>query len=210
MTNNMNKSNESSFWTLTNIGVLVAVVLLISAIVTAFHQDQIEPEYDVNPNEPGTVPPSSSGNVALPSSLLEENFKLLNGESRKLADYAGKVVLIDIWATWCGPCRSSIPHLVELSSEYKNKGVEIIGLTTERDDPDVEYVREFSTQLKINYPIGWANPTLENGLKNGRDGIPQTIIVGRDGKVKYHMVGFHPQLSIPQMKAVLDEALGSD
>ena len=150
------------------------------------------------------------GTVALPASLLEENFKLLNGESRKLADYEGKVLLIDIWATWCGPCRQSIPHLVELAKEYKNKGVEIIGLTTERDDPDEQFVREFSAQLKINYPIGWANPTLESGLKNGRSGIPQTIIVGRDGKVKYHTVGFHPKLSIPEMKAVLDEALGSE
>ena len=196
----MDKSNNSSFWTLTKIGIINSVGLLLLVILPAFQKDQREPGDDI----------TSSGTVALPASLLEENFKLLNGESRKLADYEGKVLLIDIWATWCGPCRQSIPHLVELAKEYKNKGVEIIGLTTERDDPDVEYVREFSTQLKINYPIGWANPTLENGLKNGRDGIPQTIIVGRDGKVKYHMVGFHPQLSIPQMKAVLDEALGSD
>lgn len=206
----MHKSNESSFWTLTNIGILISVGLLLSAILSAFQQDQIDPENNPTLSEPGNISPSSSGTVALPAGLLEENFKLLNGESRKLADYAGKVLLIDIWATWCGPCRKSIPHLVELSAEYKNKGVEVIGLTTERDDPDEQFVREFSAQFKINYPIGWANPTLETGLKNGRSGIPQTIIVGRDGKVKYHMVGFHPQLSIPQMKAVLDEALGSE
>lgn len=205
----MDKSNNSSFWTLTKIGILISVGLLLLAILPAFQQDQREPGYDITMNEPGTVPPSSSGTVALPASLLEENFKLLNGESRKLADYEGKVLLIDIWATWCGPCRQSIPHLVELAKEYKNKGVEIIGLTTEQDDPDEQFVREFSAQLKINYPIGWANPTLESGLKNGRSGIPQTIIVGRDGKVKYHTVGFHPKL-IPEMKAVLDEALGSE
>jgi len=210
MTNNMNKSNEPSFWTLTNIGLLVAVALLISAIVTAFQKEEIESDNDVTLNEPVKLSPSSSVNVALPASLLEENFKLLNGESRKLADYEGKVLLIDIWATWCGPCRQEIPHLVELAAEYKNKGVEVIGLTTERDDPDEQYVREFSNELKINYQIGWANPTLETGLKNGRNGIPQTIIVGRDGKVKYHMVGFHPKNSVPQMRAVLDEALGSE
>jgi|SRR5262245_23554213 len=195
----MDKSNNSSFWTLTKIGIIISVGLLLLVILPAFQKDQREPGDDI----------TSSGTVALPASLLEENFKLLNGESRKLADYEGKVLLIDIWATWCGPCRQSIPHLVELAKEYKNKGVEIIGLTTERDDPDEQFVREFSAQLKINYPIGWANPTLESGLKNRRSGIPQTIIVGRDGKIKYHTVGFHPKL-IPEMKAVLDEALGSE
>jgi thiol-disulfide isomerase/thioredoxin len=203
----MNKSNESTFWTLTHIGMFVAVALLISAIVTAFLQDDIEADDDLVLGRPAELSPSATTNVALPASLLEENFKSLNGESRKLADYAGKVLLIDIWATWCGPCRQSIPHLVELTAEYKNKDVEVIGLTTERDDPDEQFVREFSENLNINYQIGWANPTLAEGLKNGRSGIPQTIIVGRDGKVKYHKVGFHPTISIPEMKAVLDEAL---
>src|SRR5262245_63611140 len=110
----MDKSNNSSFWTLTKIGLIISVGLLLLAILSAFQQDQREPGDDLTMNEPGTV--------ALPASLLEENIKLLNGESRKLADYAGKVLLIDIWATWCGPCRQSIPHLVALSEEYKNKG----------------------------------------------------------------------------------------
>jgi thiol-disulfide isomerase/thioredoxin len=208
MTNNMNKSNEPSYWTLTRIGLLAAVALLITAIVTAFHHDR--PDNDLSQNDQLNFSPSFARNVPLPTGLLEENFRLLNGESRKLADYTGKVLLIDIWATWCRPCRQEIPHLVELAADYKSKGVEVIGLTTERDDPDVQYVEDFSRELKINYLIGWANPELETGLKNGQPGIPQTIIVGRDGKIKYHMVGFHPEKSVPQMRAVLDEALGSE
>jgi thiol-disulfide isomerase/thioredoxin len=210
MTINMNNTNKPPIWTLTNIGVLVAVALLISAILTAFQQDNIETGTETTLEDPFNLSPPTSGPVALAPGLMEENFKLLTGESGKLADYKGKVLLIDIWATWCGPCRESIPHMVKLAEEYKNKGVEVIGLTTERDDPDEQYVKDFSKNFKINYPIGWANPRLENGLKNGRGGIPQTIIVGRDGIIKYHKVGFHPINSVPQIKAVLDEALGSE
>ena len=153
---------------------------------------------------------SAPGNPAAPptlsSALVERTFPTLDGKSQRLSDYAGKVVVVDVWATWCGPCRAEIPHLIELAKEFKGQGVEVIGLTTENPATDTEAVREFARQFKINYPIGWANGEFASGLMNGRGTIPQTYVIGRDGKVRKHLVGFNAQTSPTQLRAAIEEA----
>jgi thiol-disulfide isomerase/thioredoxin len=205
---------QRSFWTPIRIGLIGSAFLLIVAIASA-----LLPAEKATPPETLSSPPDSinaaprpatrAGGVpaALSPEVMQAGFKLIDGKSRKLSDYAGKILVIDLWATWCGPCRQEIPHLVEMARDYKSKGVEIIGLTTEDPAMDAETVKEFTKEFKINYPIGWANFFIQEGLMNGRSNIPQTIIIGRDGKVKKHFVGFNPIISPPQMKAVLDEAV---
>jgi thiol-disulfide isomerase/thioredoxin len=198
-----NTSPKSSPWTLTRIGLIGASLFLAAATLSAVYKTD-EPS-----ENPGLL--ASSADPSAPYSLspevLETSFKLVDGGSRKISDYSGKVLIIDLWATWCRPCRQEIPHLIEMANEYKSKGVEVIGLSTEDPEADAQLVRDFSQQFKINYPIGWAETPLAEQLMNGRDGIPQTIIIGRDGKVKRHFVGFNKMVSVPQMKAVLDEAV---
>jgi thiol-disulfide isomerase/thioredoxin len=212
-----NHSTQRSFWTPIRIGLIGSALLLIVAIATAFLPSDLATDSESaseNRSQPDSInaaprPATRTGGApaALSAEAMETNFKLLDGKSRKLSDYSGKILVIDLWATWCGPCRQEIPHLVEMAREYKSKGVEIIGLTTEDPAMDAETVKEFTRDFKINYPIGWANFVLQEGLMNGRGNIPQTIIVGRDGKIKKHFVGFNPIISPPQMKAVLDEAV---
>jgi thiol-disulfide isomerase/thioredoxin len=211
-------TSKPSFWTPTRIGLIGSGLLLIAAIASAFYSQIETPPTDntaLRPGASGDIEASSRPAIraaAEPAALSEEvmqtSIKLLDGKSRKLADYSGKVLIVDLWATWCGPCRQEIPHLVEMAEEYKSKGVEVIGLTTEDPEMDVQMVKEFSKHFKINYPIGWGLPIAE-GLMNGRNGIPQTIIIGRDGRIKKHFVGFNPMISPPQMRAVLDEAVGA-
>jgi len=81
----------------------------------------------------------------------------------------------------------------------------VIGLTNENPDTDAEWVKQFSQAFNINYPIGWADNEMQAGLTLGRNSIPQTLIIGRDGKIVKHFVGFSPRL-IPQMKAAIEEA----
>jgi thiol-disulfide isomerase/thioredoxin len=141
---------------------------------------------------------------------METSFATLSGKPRRLADYVGKVVVVDVWATWCGPCRVEIPHLVELAKEFKGRGVEVIGLTTEDPAKDTEKVREFVGQFKINYPIGWANGEFASSLMSGRNSIPQTYVIGRDGRVRNHFVGFNAQVSPPQLRAAVEEAVAAE
>ncbi len=189
----MKSQNKQSFWTLTRIGVIGAAILLVAAIGSALVK-----------KEPKIVP---SNATALAPAVMETPINLIDGASKKLSDYSGKVVVVDLWATWCGPCRQEIPHLVEIANNYKDRGVEVIGLTNEDPQEAAQTVRQFTQVFKINYPIGWATPQMQTGLMRGRNGIPQTFILGRDGKVRNHFVGFNAQISVPQMKAALEEAI---
>jgi thiol-disulfide isomerase/thioredoxin len=214
-------STKQSFWTPTRAGLIGSTMLLVAAIASAYYprDDALETDLPISRPAPlgnapagtasGSTRRSAGEPVSLSAAVMETSFKLLNGKSRKLSDYAGKVLVVDVWATWCGPCRQEIPHLVKMAEEYKSKGVEIIGLTTEDPETDVQLVKEFSQEFKINYPIGWGLP-IADGLMQGRGSIPQTIIIGRDGKVKKHFIGFNPMISPPQMRAVLDEAVGAE
>ncbi len=197
------------------IGLVGSALLLVAAIGSALYNRTPEtPKASINQVKPGQqpqitqqAPPQPPAEMA--PAVLQANFKTLDGRTKKLADYSGKVVVVDLWATWCGPCRQEIPHLIAMAKDYKSKGVEVIGLTNENPTADEQKVKDFSKEFKINYPLGWADPQMQIGLMNGRNGIPQTIIIGRDGKVKKHFVGFSAMISPQQMKAALDEAIAA-
>lgn len=216
-------SNSGSGWTLTRIGLIGSAILLIAAIASALYNKNKEESVVTSdrvykqstaqtpPNRPSiiTQPNTPSSSAEMAATVMQAGFKTLDGKTKKLSDYSGKVLIVDLWATWCGPCRQEIPHLIEMAKDYKSKGVEVVGLTTEDPDSQGDQVKQFSQQFKINYPVGFADAQMAGGLMNGRNGIPQTIIIGRDGKVKKHFVGFSAAISIPQMKAALDEALSA-
>jgi thiol-disulfide isomerase/thioredoxin len=221
----MKSRNQSSKknWNLTRIGLIGSALVLLAAIAYTYYQDPDSGQTAPNPtantvggkaasstNAPvgaGTATPSTS--LFLPESVMQAEISLLDGRKKKLADYAGKVLIIDLWATWCGPCRQEIPHLIQIASEYKSKGVEVIGLTNENPQTDAQLVKDFSREFKINYPIGWADMPMQIGLMQGRAGIPQTLIIGRDGKIRHHFVGFNAAISVPQMKAAVEAAVAA-
>lgn len=127
--------------------------------------------------------------------VLETQIQGVDGKAFQLADYKGKVVVLDLWATWCGPCRIEIPHLNSIKNQYGAKGVEVIGLTNEDPDTDSQKVRDFAREMKINYKLGWATPTLWVALGRAQS-IPQTYVIGRDGRPVRFFAGFTPQ-SLP-------------
>jgi thiol-disulfide isomerase/thioredoxin len=182
-----------SSWTITRLGMIIAAAILGFVIVYTYYQGH-------------RAKPPAAG--ALPEGVMQANINLLDGQTKKLADYEGKVLVVDLWATWCGPCRQEIPHLVAIAQEYKDRGVEVIGLTNEDPETDSEMVKQFSEVFKINYPIGWADVEMQKGLMRG-NGIPQTYIIGRDGTILKHFMGFNPSISVPQMKAVLERAVSA-
>jgi cytochrome c biogenesis protein CcmG/thiol:disulfide interchange protein DsbE len=142
-----------------------------------------------------------------PEVVMETLFPTLDGGKRRLRDSKGKVLIVNVWATWCGPCRQEIPHLIEIARNYRQQGVEVIGLTTEHPVEEIDRVREFVRTMKINYPIGFTSGNFARYLMQGRGSIPQAYVIGRDGTVIRHFIGFNPQISPPQMKAAIEEAL---
>jgi len=109
-------------------------------------------------------------------------FELKNaaGESVKLADYKGKVVLIDFWATWCLPCKAAMPWMNELADKYKAEGVEILGISMDEDGWNV--VKPFIAQMGVKYPIVMGNKRV--GYLYGEiDNLPVAFFIDRDQKV---------------------------
>lgn len=157
----------------------------------------------------GSVPSAPAAMAPVPAELLNAEIQMLDGKPVRLSDYAGKVVILDLWATWCPPCRKEIPHLIELGNEYKDRGVEVIGVTMENPQADLKKVRDFAREFNINYKLGWA--TREMALSvlelSGHDTIPQTLIITRDGRVIKHIVGFHPIRTPESMREALDQAI---
>jgi peroxiredoxin len=109
----------------------------------------------------------------------------INGKPLHFDDLRGKVVLLDFWATWCGPCRVEIPWFVDLYARYHQQGLEVVGVSM--DTGQLEAVRSFAAEFKMNYPIVIGNEGLAD--KFGVFGLPTTLIVGRDGKIVDRHVG---------------------
>ncbi len=103
----------------------------------------------------------------------------IGGKKLDLADYKGKVVVLDFWATWCGPCRIEIPGLVEMQDKYASQGFSVIGISID-DEPGS--VVEFYKEFKMNYPVAVGNPRVGE-LYGGIFGLPTTFLIGRDGRI---------------------------
>jgi thiol-disulfide isomerase/thioredoxin len=146
----------------------------------------------------------------LAENVLASPIKTISGKTVKLNDYKGKVLIINFWATWCGPCRQEIPHLVAMRKELDGQDFEVIGVTHTANDPDPEAVKEFAQQFKVNYLIGYAESTLIAGLQSGgiMNNIPQSFIISREGQIIKRFVGFggdYPQIMRDIVKGALKE-----
>ncbi|AIE87010.1 TlpA family protein disulfide reductase [Fimbriimonas ginsengisoli] len=108
------------------------------------------------------------------------------GGDVSLKDLKGKVVLLDFWATWCGPCRQLMPTIVDMKSKYGPKGLEVLGVTAEDRAPVLQFRREHP---EVNYDLYLDPAGIANTLYKV-EGLPTTVIIGRDGKVVFWDAGF--------------------
>ncbi len=118
--------------------------------------------------------------------------KDLNGNTVKLSDLKGKVVLLDFWASWCVPCKKSMPHLIELYNKYKDTNFTIIGVNV---DTDMKKVEEFEGDLNTDIPFTIIfDKKSEIPPLYEVDGMPTTIVINKDGVIKYKEVGYTTEL----------------
>ena len=119
----------------------------------------------------------AAANFSLPDS---------NGVQVALADYKGKVVLLNFWATWCGPCKIEIPWFIEFNKTYKDRGFTVLGVSL--DDDGWKSVKPYLTEKKMDYPVMVGNDQVSQSY-GGIDSLPTTFIIDQDGRIAFVHMG---------------------
>ena len=201
------------FWTPLRLAVTVIVLgVLAASAASSCNSNDPAPSSNRPTVTVGTrpgAPNRANGSLnSLPRLVLDAENKATSGAPIKLANYSGKVLLVNLWATWCGPCRLETPELVKLHKEFQSRGVELIGLSTEDPEASAQSVMDFMREYEVDYQIGWATREVAQTLMQGRASIPQSFIIARDGRILRRFIGFDPNRTPPQLKQALEDALG--
>ncbi|HWW74273.1 MAG TPA: TlpA disulfide reductase family protein [Pyrinomonadaceae bacterium] len=216
----MKKSEKKrSFWTKGRV-VLSAAVFVLSALAASSCKSDDTANLSANNRAPqanagqpkvsitsqrGAQPQAQPQMETVPAQVWDADIQSVEGKTFRLSDFKDKVVVLDLWATWCGPCRLEVPHLVEMRNEYADKNVEVIGLTTESPQTDADKVREFAKEFNINYRLGYARADVAQSLMNGVYSIPQTFVIAPGGRIVTKFRGFSDR--IPDMiRAAVEKA----
>jgi len=210
------KSDETvqPFWTPGRVLLSVVGLGLIIAFGWSKWNSKDAPANNAPTNRVANAPVTNApppGPVNVPQELRDTTLQTLDGGSLKLSDFADKVVIVNLWATWCGPCRQEMPELVKISNEYKQRGVVVLGLATSYNEKnDQTHVKDYIRTQNVPYQIIWDDGTLAGPLVEmvqGRSVIPQSFVISRDGRIVKHFTGFRPSMDPQLMRQAVEDAL---
>ena len=122
------------------------------------------------------------------STLLALTLPDLTGKAQPMAQWQGKLLVVNFWATWCAPCREEMPEFVRAQKEFGSKGLQFVGIAVD----DADKVRQFADDIQLNYPAligGYGAMELSRSLGNRMMALPFTIVVGRDGAIAHTQLG---------------------
>jgi thiol-disulfide isomerase/thioredoxin len=207
-----NSRSDETVWTRRRMGAAASSAVILPLAIASCCIGDLVPVATAATPTPVNADASARvtgapGLIDLPPEVALAPLKDASGASFKLADFFGKVTVVNLWATWCGPCRREIPELVKLHKEFQARGVEVIGLSTEDPDASAEKVRKFIQDFQIDYRVGWASAAVGVPLMQGRQSIPQTFVISRDAFLVKHFTGFSPGNTSAQLKQALEDAL---
>jgi len=190
--------------------LVLALALCLLPVAARPREPQQQP---ASQNEPAKTTPWRAPRSArpkplevIPEEIFDSELKDLDGGSFFLSNYRGQVFVINVWASWCSPCRAEIPELKRIYKDYRGRGVEFVGLTTEDPKESAEAVRKFVAELKMDYKLGFIGRESLEPLLNGRPSIPQTFIVAADGRVVRQFLGYSNYIP-PLVRKGIEEAL---
>ncbi|MGH9798978.1 MAG: TlpA disulfide reductase family protein [Blastocatellia bacterium] len=194
---------------------LLAFVVLAGLVTVLFSTgcDNAAAPKPVTGAEPMTVARRPDANEAEIKKVLDVPVSKLDGSTFKLEDYRGKVLVVDFWATFCGPCVKQVPELVKLNEKYRDRGLALVGLTADPKS-DQQKVEDFVKKFEVNYQIGYDNSWIAGAFLKGTEDdsgsppIPQLFIFSRDGRVVEHLIGEQPG-RMQHLEKVITEQLSA-
>ena len=156
------------------------------------------------------MPPVAAGRTASArftpadqTRLAAASWMTEGGQSQRPSDYAGKVLVLDFWATYCPPCREQTPHLIELQKRYGGQGLQVVGLNVGGDD-DRPKIAGFVKEFKIPYPLGFPDEVMSQLYFSDNDAIPQTYIFDRKGRLVQRFIGYDSTMPAEVERIVKD------
>src|SRR5579864_2950198 len=146
----------------------------------------------------GPTPPFITKSGPAPDFTLQS----LDGTNLRLSDLRGKAVLLNFWATWCGPCKIEMPWFIELQKQYGSQGLQIVGVAM--DDSSKEDIAKFAGDMGVNYPVLLGKEAVGEAY-GGVPALPETFFIGRDGKIVDKIIGLKGKAEIEDaIKKALD------
>jgi thiol-disulfide isomerase/thioredoxin len=144
-------------------------------------------------------------NTTFPMPPIKEDSEIgwvtADNRRERLVDYRGKILVLDFYATWCAPCRESIPDLISLQQRLGSKGVRIVGLNVGGPDDRVK-VAEFARELRIQYPLGFPDRPLTDLFLSDDQTIPQTFVFDRKGQLVKRFIGYQKATGVELEKTI--------
>jgi thiol-disulfide isomerase/thioredoxin len=174
------------------LALVVVAVIAAAMLYFGFHMAR-----RAGSNAPSIVGKSTPA----PDFTLEQ----LNGGNLKLSDLRGKAVLLNFWATWCGPCKIETPWLVEMQNQYGNQGLQVIGVAMDNSGKDE--ISKFAKDMGVNYPVLLGKEAVGDEY-GGVPALPESFFIGRDGKIVDRIIGLKGKAEIEDAihKALKTEA----
>jgi peroxiredoxin len=149
----------------------------------------------------------STPGITKSSDAPDFTLEQLDGKSMRLSDLRGKAVLLNFWATWCGPCKIETPWLVELQNQYGHDGLQVVGV--EMGDDGKDEITKFMKDMGMNYPVLIGKEAVGEAY-GGVPALPETFFIGRDGKIVDKIIGLKGKGEIEDsIKKALDTPAGS-
>lgn len=192
--------------------ILVTVLIILAALIVAgvlmygSVSDEAAPgPVEAEPTDAFDVPASYPVTQEFEATEVPDfELELMDGGMFNMQAHRGDVVVINFWATWCGPCRFEIPELIELYDDYRDEGLTIVGIST--DELGFDDVRPFAEEMDINYPLVVDEDGSTSSAFGGIYGLPTTFIVDRGGMIRDRVLGLVSRSSLePRLQILLSE-----
>lgn len=185
--------------------LLLPALITTLAVFTGACKSQNQSDKEATPVL--SAPPSTNFPMPPLSARPELGWVLDDGSRAKVTDYQGRVLVLDFYATWCLPCRQSIPRLIAWQRDYGSQGLQIVGLNVGGPDDRVK-VANFAKELGIQYPLGFPDKALTDLFLSDNQTIPQTFVFGRDGQLVKRFIGYDKSTEV-ELENVISEAVNS-